>query len=176
MGRLVAADDAFTAFVAARQNDLVRLGWALSGDRQLGEDLAQSALQRLWPRWDRVAAGGEPLAYTQRIMVNVWSSWRSVRSWQRERVGTPAAEPHAADDPIGAVDDSDTVHRWLAVLPPRQRAAIVLRFLFDLSVEDTAQRLGCSAGTVKSQTSRALSTLGERLDATAGRRDEGTTS
>jgi RNA polymerase sigma-70 factor (sigma-E family) len=168
-----ADNDAFTAFVTCRQAELVRLGEALTGDRQLGEDLAQTALQRLWPRWHRVAASGEPLAYTQRIMVNLWTNWRGARRWQRERVGIADSEPALTEDPTGSIDDHDVVHRWLGLLPPKQRATVVLRFLLDLSVQETAQRLGCSTGTVKSQTARALTTLGARLGEPAGRREKG---
>jgi RNA polymerase sigma-70 factor (sigma-E family) len=153
-------DEAFSAFVVARQAELARLGWALTGDRELGEDLVQSALQRLWPRWSQVAASGEPLAYTQRIMINLLSNWRHRRGWQVERFGeSPSRSAGAVDDLTGAVDDRDSIDRWLAGLPPRQRAVVVLRFLLDLGVAETADRLGCSAGTVKSQTAKALHTL-----------------
>lgn len=92
-------DEAFSAFVLARQAELVRLGEALCGDRQLGEDLAQMALQRLWPHWSRVAAAGDPFPYTQRIMVNLWASWRRRRRWHVERLD--AAPP----DPVGRDGD-----------------------------------------------------------------------
>jgi RNA polymerase sigma-70 factor (sigma-E family) len=155
---VTATEDAFAGFVRHRQVELVRLGWALTGDRQLGEDLAQTALQRLWPRWDHVSAGGEPYAYVQRIMVNLWSSWRGRRWRQMERtVETPPER--RAEEETDRLDANDEVDRWLAILPSRQRAVITLRFLLDLSVEDTAQRLGCSAGTVKSQTAKALGHL-----------------
>jgi RNA polymerase sigma-70 factor (sigma-E family) len=154
-----APDEAFSTFVVARQAELARLGWALTGDPQLGEDLVQSALQRMWPHWSRVAAAGDPLAYTQRIMVNLWSNWRSRRQWQVERVGESPADLPSSLDPTTAVDDKDSVDSWLAHLPPRQRAVVVLRFLLDLGVAETADRLGCSPGTVKSQTSKALDAL-----------------
>jgi RNA polymerase sigma-70 factor (sigma-E family) len=154
---LRSSDEAFSSFVAARQGELVQLGWALTGDRQLGEDLTQSALQRLWPHWPRVAAGGDPFPYTQRIMVNLCTSWRR-RRWQVER---PAASPPdaAGADPMTAVEEQDALDRWLARLPARQRAVVVLRFVCDLDVAATADRLGCSAGTVKSQTAKALRSL-----------------
>jgi RNA polymerase sigma-70 factor (sigma-E family) len=154
---LRSSDDAFSAFVMARQGELVQLGWALTGDRQLGEDLSQSALQRLWPHWTRVAAVGDPYPYTQRIMVNLYTSWRR-RRWQLER---PAAAPPdlTSADATTAVDEHDALDRWLAKLPARQRAVLVLRFVCDLDVTETAERLGCSSGTVKSQTAKALRNL-----------------
>jgi RNA polymerase sigma-70 factor (sigma-E family) len=152
------SEESFSAFVSARQNELVRLGWALAGDRQLGEDLAQSALQRVWPHWSRVAAAGDPFAYTQRTMVNLYASWRRRRRWQVEHVDASPPEPPGRDATV-MVDEQDVVDTWLAYLPPRQRAVVVLRFLFDLDVAATADRLGCSPGTVKSQTSKALAAL-----------------
>jgi RNA polymerase sigma-70 factor (sigma-E family) len=157
---VTATEDTFAEFVRHRQVELVRMGWALTGDRQLGEDLAQTALQRLWPRWDRVSARGEPYAYVQRTMINLWSSWRGRRWRQLER--TVEALPDRQSDDGGDVDRLDTndeVDRWLARLAPRQRAVVTLRFLLDLSVEETAGRLGCSSGTVKSQTAKALEHL-----------------
>ena len=152
------SDEAFSAFVSARQAELARLGWALTGDRQLGEDLAQTALQRLWPHWSRVAAAGDPFPYVQRTMVNLWSTWRRRRRWRVERLDAVPPES-GGTDPTIEVDERDALDGWLAQLPPRQRAVVVLRFMFDLDVADTAQRLGCTPGTVKSQTSKALRSL-----------------
>jgi RNA polymerase sigma-70 factor (sigma-E family) len=156
---VTATEDTFADFVRRRQVELVRLGWALTGDRYLGEDLAQTALQRLWPQWNRVSSNGEPLAYVQRIMVNLWSSWRG-RRWRRmeETVEAPPDRDAERSD-AERLDANDEVDRWLAALPPRQRAVVMLRFLLDLSVDETAGRLGCSPGTVKSQTAKALEHL-----------------
>jgi RNA polymerase sigma-70 factor (sigma-E family) len=155
---VTATEDAFAGFVRHRQVELVRLGWALTGDRQLGEDLAQTALQRLWPRWEHVSASGEPYAYAQRIMVNLWSGWRGRRWRQLERV-VETLPDRDVEGGADRLDDNDEVDRWLAMLPPRQRAVVTLRFLLDLSVDETSERLGCSTGTVKSQTAKALGHL-----------------
>lgn len=155
---LDAADDAFSAFVAARQRELVQLGWALTGDRQLGEDLVQTALLRLWPHWSRVAAAGEPFAYTQRIVINLWSSWRRRRRWQAERLDASPPDSSGGDVAVEA-QTRTSLDAWLARLPRRQRAVLVLRFVCDLDVAETADQLGCAPGTVKSQTSKALRTL-----------------
>jgi RNA polymerase sigma-70 factor (sigma-E family) len=145
----------FLDFVDRRQAELVRLGWALTGDRHLGQDLAQAALERLLPHWSRVATGGEPIAYAQRIVVTLAASWQRRRSW---------AEQPVADLPVSAVagidiETRERVHAWVEMLPPRQRVVIVLRFLLDLSVEQTAAHMGCSTGTVKSQTAKAMGSL-----------------
>lgn len=155
---VTATEDTFAEFVRHRQVQLVRMGWALTGDRQLGEDLAQTALQRLWPRWDRVSARGEPYAYVQRTMINLWSSWRG-RRWRQVERTVEAPPERQSDADVDRLDANDEVDRWLARLPPRQRAVVTLRFLLDLSVDDTAERLGCSSGTVKSQTAKALEHL-----------------
>jgi RNA polymerase sigma-70 factor (sigma-E family) len=152
-------EDGFAHFVRRRQVELVRLGWALTGDRQLGEDLAQTALQRVWSRWDHISSRGEPYAYAQRVMVNLWSSWRG-RQWRHMERTVEAPPDRYADG--GEADRLVTNHEvdsWLAVLPSRQRAVVTLRFLLDLSVNETAVRLGCSSGTVKSQTAKALAHL-----------------
>lgn len=157
---VLVSETGYDEFVRARRSSLVRLGWALTGDRGLGEDLAQAAFDRLWRRWAKVSAGGDPWPYVQRIAINLALSWRR-RRWRDE---IPVAEPTM---PLAA-DDTDTwvsrqlVAGWLDGLPPRQRAAVVLRFLMDLSVEETAARLGCSVGTVKSQTSKALQALRQK--------------
>ena len=148
----------FTAFARLRQADLVRLCWALTGERQLGEDLAQASLARLWQRWEAVAAGGDPWPYLQRIAVSVAATWRR-RRWRFEIPGVSFVDRADSSDGLDAVHAGDGVERWLRLLPPRQRAVIVLRFLFDLSVEETADRLGCTSGTVKSQTAKAMTTL-----------------
>jgi RNA polymerase sigma factor (sigma-70 family) len=75
-----------------------------------------------------------------------------------ERVVETVPEQDTQQD-ADRLDENDEVDRWLATLPSRQRAVVTLRFLLDLSVEDTAQRLGCSTGTIKSQTAKALGHL-----------------
>ena len=168
-------DAAFTAFVAARQRELVRLGWALTGDRQLGEDLVQTALLRLWPHWSRVAAAGDPLAYTQRIMINLWTSWRRRHRWQAERLDASPPDSSGDDASIEAQTRAG-LDAWLVRLPHRQRAVVVLRYVCDLDVAEAADRLGCSPGTVKSQTSKALRTLRATVDSPGSLAEEEATS
>lgn len=150
--------DGFTAFAASRRGSLVQLGWAMTGDRHLAEDLAQATLDRLWRRWDRISAEGNVWPYAQRTLMSISATWWR-RRWRAEYPVETLPEVSSGRDLADEQDTRQIVHGWLRGLPSRQRAVIVLRFLTDLSVEQTAQVLGCSTGTVKSQTSKALAGL-----------------
>ncbi len=150
-------------FVLARQDALLRTAWLLTGDWQQAEDLLQTSLARVWPRWERLERDGQPEAYLRRTMVNLYASWWR-RKWRGEQPTEVLPDRPAGDDPYGDVDLRDALARLLPALPRRQRAVLVLRYYEDLSEEQTAEALGCSVGTVKSQASRALA----RLRATAG--------
>jgi RNA polymerase sigma-70 factor (sigma-E family) len=148
----------FDEFVAARSTALLRTAYLLTHDHGLAEDLLQTALAKSWFAWDRIS--GEPEAYVRRVLVNTFSSW-----WRRKWNGEHAT----ADLPDRGVDDAADVvtaghDLWAALerLPRRQRAAVVLRYFEDLTEAQTADALGCSVGTVKSQTSKALAKL--RID------------
>jgi RNA polymerase sigma factor, sigma-70 family len=136
--------------------------WALTGDFGRGEDLAQASLQRLWPRWASVSATGDPWPYLQRIAVSQAATWRR-RRWLGETPWAVLPDRGDATDHADSIAGRRTVQQWLDTLPPRRRAVIVLRFLVDLSVDETADRLGCSTGTVKSQTAKALGKLRDLL-------------
>lgn len=153
----------FDDFVVGVSRELRQLCWALTGDQGLGEDLAQVTLIKVWRSWRRIE--GDPCAYAKKIAVNESISWKRRRAWHAEVVSEETdgdgAVGLARDVPgsPGAAELSSTridIERWLAALAPQYRAVIVLRFLLDLSVEDTAAVLGASTGTVKSRTSRAL--------------------
>jgi RNA polymerase sigma-70 factor (sigma-E family) len=155
-GTLVDCAEDFRRFVVARQRALLRTGWLLTGDWATAEDLVQTALMRAWPHWERISADNRADAYVRRIMVNKSLDWRA-RRWNAE-VPTevlPEAPAH------GSVSSEAHHVLLLAVrsLPPRQRATIVLRYFDDVSEADTAAAMGCSVGTVKSQSSKALATL-----------------
>lgn len=152
-------DPAFDAFVARRYSGLVRFGYVLTGNRSGAEDLVQTALFRTYLRWNRLRDPDDPTAYVRRAMVNAHVSWTR-RSSSHEQL---FAEPPDSDA-LHADEDSGNVERlqmWrdLATLPARMRAVLVLRFYEDLSEAETARVLGCSVGTVKSQTSRGLARL-----------------
>jgi RNA polymerase sigma-70 factor (sigma-E family) len=159
----VTVDDGFGAFVAARGPALQRTAYFLTGNWDTAEDLLQTALARVYPRWSRVA-GEEPEAYIRRVLVNTWSSWWR-RKWRGE---VPTAEPpdRPGDEPYAAVDRQAALHAALARLPRRQRAVLVLRFQADLTEAEVARALEISIGTVKSQTAKALAKM---------RQDEGLT-
>lgn len=153
----------FTDFVSGSSRSLRRTAYLLTGDWHHAEDVVQTAMVKLyvaWPRVTRTAAFG---TYARRAVVTCAID-ESRRPWRRERSVelTDAAAPDRTDGPR-EVDDRLVVVAALAALPPRQRATIVLRYYDDLSVEETAEVLGCTPGTVKSQTARGLDALRVRL-------------
>jgi RNA polymerase sigma-70 factor (sigma-E family) len=145
----------FRDYVASRQRALLRTAWLLTGDWGRAEDLVQTALAKAWPHWSRVSRDGGADAYVHRVLVNTWrSGWR--RRWSGE-IPTGAL-------PDAVVAPGSTELRILLVdlvrsLPARQRAVIALRYLTDLPEASVAEAMGCSVGTVKSQTSKALASL-----------------
>lgn len=146
----------FQEFVLARRRSLLRSAWLLTGDWHAAEDLVQTALMRCYPHWHRVAADN-PDAYVRKAIANAHASlWR--RSWRGERPTAELPDTPGSDE-YGGADTRRVLAAALGRLPARQRAAVVLRYYEDLSEADTAAALGCSVGTVKSQTSKALATL-----------------
>ena len=148
---------ALERFVAERGNRLLRTAALLAGTRADGEDLLQSALERLLRHWRRI--DGDPENYVRRTLYNL-----AADGWRRQRVRQQKAvlfEPARPVDPAAAVDLRDAVVRVLVRLPPRQRAVVVLRYFEQLSEAETAEALGCSVGTVKSATARGLARLRE---------------
>ena len=153
----------FDAFVRESSPALARLAFLLTGDRQLGEDLVQTALSKVLPHWSRIVAGGDPGPYVRTVMVRTAIGWRR-RRWNGEKPANTLPEPTAACDFSAALDTRERLRAVLSTLPIRQRAVVVLRFYEDRSETEVAQLLGCSVGTVKSQAAKALSKLRERLE------------
>lgn len=159
----------FTAYVMAREHALARLAYLLTGNRDAAEDLLQNALAKVYRHWYRVQASERPDAYVRRIMVNENNSrWRALL----RRHESPSSHVLEVLEPPAMVglDPAAALDLWSQVraLPARQRAAIVLRYYEDLTEAQTAEVLGCSVGTVKSHTSRAISALRTRMsEATA---------
>jgi RNA polymerase sigma-70 factor (sigma-E family) len=163
-----AADAEFSEFMQSRWKQLVRLGYGLTGDPGLAEDLAQTALARAYAAWPRVRRAGDPDAYVWRIMVNANHS-----RFRKRRVPEQlsAAPPEPAVPPAAAgpqPDQREALIAALASLPYGQRAAVVLRYWVGMTETEAAAALGCSAGNVKSQASRALA----KLRASAGLPEE----
>jgi len=157
-------DAQFREFVEARWPALVRFGYVLTGDAGHAEDLVQHALERCWRRWDRIEAGS-PERYVKAAMANL-----AVSRWRRRRVGEVRLPEGAEGRPVPSGEHAyvvrDLVWREVQALPPRMRAVVVLRWLEDLTEAETAAALGCSVGSVKSQSSRALARLRDRIDVT----------
>lgn len=156
--------DGFREFVVGRSPSLLRTAWMLTGDASSAEDLLQTALTRTWPHWARVQQG-QPEAYVRQVMVRTNASWKA-RFWTREKPTDLAAASdgiptlsYADGDRSGQVTDRMVLVEALAALPVRQRQSVVLRYFDDLSVEAVAEIMGCSAGTVKSQTAKGLARL-----------------
>jgi RNA polymerase sigma-70 factor (sigma-E family) len=155
-------DPAFEAFVRTRSPSLLRTAYLLTGDRGHAEDLLQTTLLRVAWRWS--AASAQPEAYARRVLVNLSRDrWRNLSRRVRERHHPDLPQlpfPDAAEQ----VADRESLTQALRHLPTRQREVIVFRFFADLTIADTAAALGCTEGTVKAYTSRALSRLRELLE------------
>jgi RNA polymerase sigma-70 factor (sigma-E family) len=160
-GARAGRDADFTAFVDASWDRLHRYGYVLTGSPAEAEELVQETLVKVYLAWHRITAEGSPLAYTRSAMARTHvSRWRALtrRTALEERLHLDRRRP--SDEPLQSrAEDRDAVWRLLALLPPRQRAVVVLRYYEDLSERATADALGCSVGTVKSQLSRALQSL-----------------
>lgn len=151
----------FEEFVAARGRDLWRSAWLLTGDAQKAEDLVQTALAKCWPRWSTIARDHAVEAYVRRVLLTTYTDW-----WRRRWNGETPTEvlPDRPDvggaaGEHGLADERRDLVRALATLPRGQRAVLVLRYFEDLTEAQTAELLGISVGTVKSQASRALASL-----------------
>lgn len=159
----------FREFVTSRWHSLLRTAYLLTGDLGRAEDLVQTALVLAHRHWRRIERTDAPEVYVRRILVTQNASW-----WRRRRV----TESLTADLPAGAYvsegrdamaayDDRDVLWRAVLALPAQMRAVLVLRYFEDLTEADAAAVLGCSVGSVKSQTSRGLARLRAELGAPA---------
>ena len=145
--------------LAEHGRDLMRTAALLAGSRQDGEDLLQAALERLLRRGRRL---DNPAGYLRRTLYNLAADgWRRQGAWRRKLVIIGASDPAGEADVMAAVDLRDALMRVLRMLPPQQRAVIVLRYWEQLSQAETATMLGCSEGTVKSAASRGLQRMRE---------------
>ena len=148
-------DAGFEAYVVARGDALHRTAYLLTHDHALAEDLVQTALAKAWPAWGRIRT--EPDAYVRKVIVNTFATWWR-RRWNGERPTETLPDVASADHGDAVATRAGLVDA-LALLPRRQRAVVVLRYFEDLTEAQTADVLGISIGTVKSQTSKALAQL-----------------
>jgi RNA polymerase sigma-70 factor (sigma-E family) len=150
--------EGFRDFVVLRSPALVRSACLLTGDEGEAEDLVQTALAKAWVRWPRIVRQDAPEVYVRRVMLSTFLTWTR-RRWRGEI--SVATLPERADprDAFTNADVRRAVYAALRQLPPRQRAVIVLRYFDDLTAAQTADALGCSVGTVKSQCAKALAKL-----------------
>jgi RNA polymerase sigma-70 factor (sigma-E family) len=159
-------DEQFHSFVLSRRPQLVRTATLLTaGDGHLAEDLVQATLTKLYVAWPAFRRADNPDGYLRRTLVNALTDER--RRWWRRHERPVAELPDRADREPDADDGSEGLRAALRELPPKMRAALVFRYFYDLDVADTADALGCSEGTVKSQTARAL----DRLRGVLGKTD-----
>jgi len=153
-------DAEYTEYVTARLSSLRRLAGVLCQDWDRADDLVQATLTKLYVHWGRVRAATHPDAYARAVLVREFiHERRSVWVTRVRLSGVVADSPAAAVDHDAVLD----LRAAVAALPPRQRAAVVLRFYCDLNVDQAAEILGCSSGTVKSQTARALEAVRRAL-------------
>jgi RNA polymerase sigma-70 factor (sigma-E family) len=153
-------DEEFTEYVAARMPALRRLALLLCHEWHGADDLVQAAITKLYLHWGNARATDSIDAYARTILVREFLHERR-RGWAR-RVTVTDRPPDIAASDVDK-DGSLDVRAAIAALPPRQRAVLVLRYHYDLNVDQTANVLGCSAGTIKSQTAKALATLRRTL-------------
>ncbi|MEZ5097419.1 MAG: SigE family RNA polymerase sigma factor [Nocardioides sp.] len=154
--------DGFEAWVVARSAVMARSAYLLMTDVHLAQDLVQETLARVAHRWSALERSGSPDAFARRVMHNL-----AIDSWRRRRVRPREVADDGRPELAGPGDDAEAVTRRvvlrdaLARLTPKQRAVLSLRFFDDLTQAQTADVLGCSVSTVKSQTRHALGRLRE---------------
>ncbi len=155
------AEREFREYVAARQGTLFRVALLLAGHREDAEDLLQASLTKLALNWNRLASSGSADAYVRKILYHQQvGRWRA-RGPRFEHVTADPPEARTVGDPAGDTTLRLALGRVLGRLTHRQRTVVVLRYYEDLPESEVAQILGCSVGTVRSQTHRTLARLRE---------------
>lgn len=153
------SEQEYVEYVTARIPALRRLAYLLTGDGHRADDLVQQTITKLYVKWQRAKHADHLDAYVRTILVRTHLSERRLR-WARVQLfrDTPDT-PESPPVEQHGIEDRQVLRVALTQVPNRQQAVLVLRFFYDLPVDEVAAMLGCSAGTVKSQTSRGLATL-----------------
>lgn len=153
-------DEEYVEYVSARLPSLKRLAYQLCGDNHRADDLVQESVTKLYMRWTTARKADKLDSYVRAILIRTHID-ETRRPWSRVRLfGAP---PEQAAIASSMTEDRAVLRAALATLPAGQRTVLVLRFLCDLAVEDVAESLGCSPGTVKSQTAHGLAKLRQAL-------------
>ncbi|WP_457034198.1 SigE family RNA polymerase sigma factor [Kitasatospora sp. P5_F3] len=154
-------DAEFTAFVTSRGGWLRKVAYLLCADSHRADDLVQESITKLYVNWHRAGRADNLDGYARVVLVNTFLAEQRTSWWRRTARGEAVVDGVAE---LGReLETSLDLRRALAALPSRQRATVVLRYYCDLTVEQTAEAMGCSAGNVKSQTSRGLDALRRNL-------------
>ncbi|BCJ54424.1 RNA polymerase sigma24 factor [Actinoplanes sp. NBRC 14428] len=149
------SDPEYVAYVHGRAAALRRTAYLLCGDTHQADDLVQETITKLYARWPRIGRVDNLDAYVHSILVRAFLDEKR-RGWWKVRLGVPPERPAP---PHPGVEERAMLRAALTRVPPRQQAVLVLRFLCDQPVADVARALGCSEGTVKSQTAHGLAAL-----------------
>ncbi|MDT0445329.1 SigE family RNA polymerase sigma factor [Streptomyces johnsoniae] len=158
MTRAPEAHDAdFRTFAVSRWSPLLRTAYLLTGNHHDAEDLTQSALVKAYARWDRVTQAADPDAYVWRIMINAHRD--RVRRLRVPEWLTTRFPEQTVRDRVDNVLARGVLTAALQRLPPRQRAAVVLRYVEDRTETEVAALLGVRVGTVRSRSARGLEKL-----------------
>jgi RNA polymerase sigma-70 factor (sigma-E family) len=156
-------EDDFTDYYVARADSLRKTAYLLCGDWHLAQDLTQTTFTKMYRAWQRIQRHDTLDQYARQVLVRTFLD-ETRRPWRREFStvpDSPALDVAARDDQ--SPDDRLLLRTALSRIPKRRRAVLILRFWEDLSVDQTAEILGCSAGTVKSQTADGLANLRDVL-------------
>jgi RNA polymerase sigma-70 factor (sigma-E family) len=156
-----ASDAGYLDYVNGRVVALRRMAFLLCGNPDQADDLVQETITKLYARWPRISQADNVDAYVHTMIVRAFLDEKR-RGWWR--VGLFASAPERPVLPSSPVEEQATLRAALAQVPARQQAVLVLRFLCDLPVAEVARILGCTDGTVKSQTSHGLKRLRQILD------------
>jgi|HubBroStandDraft_5_1064220.scaffolds.fasta_scaffold04439_2 RNA polymerase sigma-70 factor (sigma-E family) len=159
---MASRDDEFTAFAQAASARLLNTAYLLCGDWHTAEDLTQTTLAKVYAAWHRITRKDAVHAYAKRTLLNTY--FVDCRRTRRGEVLRSTGDlPERAVEPQ-ATELRLTLTDALAMLPPKARAIVILRYWEDMSVDQVAAQLNCSAGNVKSQSARALDKLRSLLD------------